>query len=168
MKIILYSILIGFVISCGNPQQNNSDVNEDLVANEFQGTVDELSAVNGSTYLPIYSEVYQRDKTKKFKLTTTVSIRNTSASDTLHIFKGEYYNSKGEMIKNYINKTLFLQPMETVEIVISESDVKGGVGANFIFNWSTKSKTEPLFQALMLSTSSQQGISFLTSGVRID
>ena len=55
--------------------------------------------------------------------------------------------------------------METVEIVIDESDKEGGTGANFLFNWSIKpNSTEPFFESVMLSTSGQQGISFTTQG----
>lgn len=58
--------------------------------------------------------------------------------------------------------------METIEIVIDEKDNEGGSGANFIFNWRANAQlTEPLFESVMISTYGQQGISFLTQGIRI-
>lgn len=58
--------------------------------------------------------------------------------------------------------------METVEIVIDESDKEGGTGANFLFKWSiSPNSSEPFFESVMLSTSGQQGISFTTRGKAI-
>lgn len=62
-----------------------------------------------------------------------------------------------------------MAPLETVEIVVDETDVEGGTGANFIFEWSKKDSTpEPLFEAVMISTSGQQGLSFTSTGIRIE
>ena len=58
--------------------------------------------------------------------------------------------------------------METIEIVIEEQDIEGGSGANFVFNWATlNDKNPPLFEAVMISTYGQQGLSFTTRGVQI-
>ena len=58
--------------------------------------------------------------------------------------------------------------METVEIVIDQDDNEGGTGANFIFDWKIKPDTnEPLFEAVMISTYGQQGLSFTTTGIRL-
>ncbi len=57
--------------------------------------------------------------------------------------------------------------METLEIVVSEDDKEGGSGANFIFDWSVKQDgLIPFFEAVMISTSGQQGVSFTTHGIR--
>ena len=58
--------------------------------------------------------------------------------------------------------------METVEIIIEEQDIEGGSGANFVFDWAIKNaKNPPLFEAVMISTYGQQGLSFTTRGVQI-
>ncbi len=36
-------------------------------------------------YLPVYSGIYHQDGTKKFPITATISIRNTSLSDSAYI-----------------------------------------------------------------------------------
>ena len=57
--------------------------------------------------------------------------------------------------------------METIEIVIDQVDSVGGTGGNFIFSWATENQyNEPLFEAIMISTDNQQGISFTTQGVK--
>jgi hypothetical protein len=58
--------------------------------------------------------------------------------------------------------------MQSIEYVIEEDDVKGGTGANFIVNWGAlKNDVKPIFQGVMISTSGQQGLSFVTEGVSI-
>jgi hypothetical protein len=80
----------------------------------------------------------------------------------------DYYNTYGDKIRQYLRQPVFLQPMETIEIIIEEEDKEGGSGANFIFDWAmVNEKNPPLFEAVMISTSGQQGLSFTTRGVDI-
>lgn len=130
---------------------------------------DTLKYIVGKTYLPVYSHIYHRYEHQTFNLTITVSIRNVSDSDTLFLTSADYFNTKGKKVRQYLNFPVYLAPMETIEIVIEEDDIEGGSGANFIFNWlATNEKTIPFFEAIMVSTSGQQGLSFTTRGVRID
>lgn len=122
----------------------------------------------GRTYLPVYSHVYHINAEGTFDLTSTISIRNVSITDTIYILKADYYNTIGENIRQYIEKAIFVAPMETVEIVMDEEDLEGGSGANFIFNWAVaNAKNPPLFEAVMISTYGQQGVSFATRGIPI-
>jgi hypothetical protein len=91
-----------------------------------------------------------------------------SASEKVYLTKADYYNSEGQLIKSYLDKSTALNPLETVEIVINEDDSSGGTGGNFLFEWFiTENGTEPLFQAVMNSTLGQQGLSFVTEGKRL-
>ena len=79
----------------------------------------------------------------------------------------EYYNTQGELLRSYFDHPIYLVPLETVEIVIDEGDREGGTGANFLFDWRIKQgSNEPLFEAIMISTSGQQGLSFTTNGIQ--
>ena len=125
------------------------------------------SLVRGSSYLSVYSEIYQRSDQLTYNLTTTVSIRNISTTDSVFVLHADYYNTQGDRIRTYVNDPVYLRPLETIEIVIDESDQTGGTGANFIFEWATRPRVhEPLFEAVMISTNGQQGLSFTTQGVR--
>lgn len=122
----------------------------------------------GTTYLSVYSQIYSLTESRTHDLTVTVSMRNMNAHDTIYIQKAEYYDTAGQLIHNYINEPIFLAPMETVEIVIEEIDRSGGTGGNFLFDWNIEpSLNAPLFEAVMISTSGQQGLSFTTTGVVI-
>ena len=95
-------------------------------------------------------------------------MRNTSLRDTVYIDNAEYFDTKGKSIRTYFDKTIYIAPMETVEIVIDEIDREGGTGGNFLFNWKTNyASNEPLFEGVMISTSGQQGLSFTTQGHRV-
>ncbi|MGB3851858.1 MAG: DUF3124 domain-containing protein [Tunicatimonas sp.] len=125
------------------------------------------SLVRESSYLSVYSEIYQRSDQLTYNLTTTVSIRNISATDSVFILHADYYNTQGDRLRTYVDDPVYLRPLETIEIVIDESDQTGGTGANFIFEWATRPRGhEPLFEAVMISTNGQQGLSFTTRGVK--
>lgn len=127
------------------------------------------SLLSGSSYLSIYSQIYSETEHLTHDLTATVSIRNTSRTDTIFITKADYFNTKGVNIRHYIDETIYLKPLETAAIVINERDKEGGTGANFIFDWKVKKNTtEPLFEGIMISTSGSQGLSFTTQGKRIE
>ncbi|MFG6687422.1 DUF3124 domain-containing protein [Mariniflexile sp. HNIBRBA6329] len=127
------------------------------------------SLEKGKTYLSVYSEIYSETEHRVHSLTATVSLRNINTNDTVYIDKAIYYNTHGEAIRTYFNETIFIAPMETVEIVIDEHDKTGGTGANFLFNWSIKPQSNaPYFESVMISTSGQQGISFTTQGKTIN
>lgn len=125
------------------------------------------SLINGSSYLSVYSEIYSVTEHRSVNLTVTVSLRNISSTDTIYINKSDYFDTQGNLIRSYHDVPIYLKPLETIEIVIDEKDTHGGSGANFIFEWSTtKTSHEPVFDAVMISTSGQQGISFTTQGIK--
>ncbi|MGB3150135.1 MAG: DUF3124 domain-containing protein, partial [Maribacter sp.] len=123
----------------------------------------------GKTYLSVYSQIYSFSEHTSLDLTATVSIRNTSENDTIYLLKADYFDTKGNPIHSYVQSPIAVGKMETLEIVIAESDKTGGTGANFIFNWAKKPNTsEPIFEAVMISTYGQQGLSFTTQGKHIE
>lgn len=125
--------------------------------------------VRGSSYLSVYSEIYSETEHKTHNLAVTVSMRNTNLKDTVYIDRAVYYNTQGEAIRSYFSHPIYVAPLETVEIVIDESDRTGGSGANFVFDWRMAPRLhEPFFEGVMISTLGQQGLSFTTQGRRVD
>ncbi|MCB0047520.1 MAG: DUF3124 domain-containing protein [Caldilineaceae bacterium] len=114
-------------------------------------------------YVPAYSEIYDADETQTFNLSIMLSIRNTDLNRSIIIESVRYYNSDGDLVREYVESPLALAPMATGEVAISRVDKTGGTGANFIVVWSaTETVHEPVVEALMTSTSQQQGLSFLS------
>lgn len=143
-----------------------------LKSTNFESRETEITNFNdliqGKTYLPVYSHIYHSYANRIFDLTITISIRNISITDSIYILKADYYNTDGDNIRQYIKKPVYLKPMETVEIIIEEKDQEGGSGANFVFDWAVKNDINPpLFEAVMISTYGEQGVSFLTRGIEI-
>jgi len=154
-------------VSCENKEEMSSLNPLNWERRMVNGTLAD-SLESGTTYLSVYSQIYSMTEHRTHNLTVTVSMRNTNRSDTLFINKAEYYDTKGKLIRTYFSRNIFLAPMETVEIVIDQTDQEGGTGANFLFDWMMDpTSNEPLFEGVMISTSGQQGISFTTQGKRI-
>ncbi len=165
--ILILPTLLFLFFSCAKRTSNKDTLNDEWTNRKYLDASSN-SLLKGQTYLPVYTHIYNREEDNLFKLTTTISIRNVSPRDTLFLSKADYYNTEGTKIRSYLNNTVYIKPLETVEIVISEKDIEGGSGANFIFNWFiTKNGNKPLFEAVMISTYGQQGISFITRGVEI-
>lgn len=159
-----------FCISCMETNKSHEQPPSLHWKERLATTIEADSLLNeGKTYLSIYSQVYSLSEHRKHNLTVTVSMRNTSLSDTLYLEKADHYSTEGKLIKPYLEKTIFIAPMETLEIVINEQEIAGGTGGNFIFDWKiNKNAHEPLFESVMISTTSQQGLSFISQGVRIE
>lgn len=167
MKSITIILSLLLIISC-TTEQPKIEVNNTNWEQKSISITNDSSLFNGSSYLSVYSEVYSKTEHRTHNLTVTVSMRNTSSTDSVFIKNANYYNTKGALIREYIKSPIFILPLETVEIVINENDVQGGTGANFTFDWATRNKnTDPLFEAVMISTSGQQGISFITQGTKM-
>lgn len=165
IKILFLTLLIQ---SCKETDEISSinPVNWEKRTIEFERSD---SLVQGTTYLSVYSQIYSQSEHRTHDLTATVSMRNMNKTDTIYITKAEYFNTKGNSIRTYFDKTIFIAPMETVEIIIDERDQEGGTGANFLFYWSIKpNSNNPFFEAIMISTSGQQGLSFTTQGQKIN
>ena len=168
MKNIIYSfLLILFFTTCN--WENGISSLDPVNWEKRKITISNLdSMIVGKTYLPVYSQIYQLHENKTYDLTVTVSLRNISSYDSIFILNADFHNPKGELIRNYFNEPIYLKPLETVAIVIDENDKEGGTGGNFVFDWAVQNeKNLPLFEAVMISTTGQQGLSFLTRGVRV-
>jgi hypothetical protein len=122
-----------------------------------------------NVYVPVYSDIYHGSGLKRFLLTVTISIRNTSLYDTMYVRKADYYDSQGNLNRNYLSQTILIKPLESVEFVVEDKEMHGGAGANFIVEWGTEHpEIKPVIQAVMIGTSEQQGISFVTEGVVVE
>ena len=169
MKKILVLFVIAFSFYCCE-EATGEDEFERINWSARVADVSGLDSLDMATsYLSIYSQIYSISQHKKYNLTAMASLRNTSITDTIYLYKANYYGTHGELLKTYIKKPVYLLPMETLDIVINEIDVSGGTGSNFIFDWKTpKDCPEPIFEAVMSSTVGSQGLSFTTQAKRIN
>lgn len=129
---------------------------------------DSVSGDVEAVYVPVYSRIFSRDSTRSIELVATLSLRNTDPAASVRIDAVRYYDSVGRLVRSYLARPLVLGPLGSHEVVVSEDDRTGGVGANFVVEWRADEATSaPLFEAVMISTAGTQGISFVSRGVPI-
>lgn len=168
LKITVAPLLFLVVTSCA-PRQAERQVTPQPAPVSAQPTTsaegDENQVVGQTIYVPIYSHIYTRDKNRVINLSATLSLRNTDAQNPIRINSARYYDTNGALLKVYVDKPIRLAPMASTDFVVAEDDTSGGAGANFIVEWSAGVEvTEPVVEAVMISTASQQGISFVSVG----
>ncbi|MFC4689896.1 DUF3124 domain-containing protein [Dokdonia genika] len=165
----LYSLIFAllFLSSCEEPRKLSSTNADNWSKRTVKSALPE-SLEKGSTFLSIYSQIYMRSEKDEADLTATVSLHNPNLTERIFIDKAIYYNTHGEPIRTYFDKTIYINPMETVQIVIDGVDKAGGTGANFVFDWQiNQNGNEPIIEAVMISTYGNQNISFVTTGKKI-
>ncbi|MGB4958255.1 MAG: DUF3124 domain-containing protein, partial [Saprospiraceae bacterium] len=161
MKNIFKILLMTLLIQSCKAKVEKSSINSSNWAKRTMESEIADTLILGTTYLSVYSQIYSQTEHRTHDLTVTTSIRNTNRTDTVYINKAEYFDTHGRSIRSYFPKTIFIAPLETVEIIIDQEDQEGGTGANFLFDWAIKpNSNDPFFEAVMISTSGQQGLSF--------
>ncbi len=173
MKINLLALLLMsvFFTSCKNQDPNIDETGMDqLVSHELDHRIDKNEMdYQELMYVPIYSDIYVDAQNPNCLLSATLSIRNTSYEDSIFISRIEYFNTSGELVKNYIENPISIPPMATVNYVVERDDDTGGHGANFIVALSAKNNAaKPIIQAVMIGQYSNKGISFVTDGYSIN
>ncbi len=137
-----------------------------LPGSGMAGDASETVISTGQTvYVPVYSHIYSGDREHPFYLAATLSIRNTDPKHAINILTVDYYDSKGKLLKSYLENPINLDPLSATRYIIKESDKSGGSGANFIVKWKSDVKVNaPIVESIMIGTKTQQGISFITRG----
>ena len=169
MKYIpLFFLLILFACSQDQPHK---EAKRSHPSHIYTYSTIDSSALNyyETDYVPVYSDIYHRDGTRRFSLTTTLSIRNTSLTDSAYLLKATYYDSYGAKLSEYVDSTILLSPLESIEFVVGEVENIGGAGANFIIHWGARNYSDQLLiQSVMIGSYGQQGISFLSESKKIN
>ncbi|MGQ9654023.1 MAG: DUF3124 domain-containing protein, partial [Thermodesulfobacteriota bacterium] len=76
-----------------------------------------------------------------------------------------YYDSAGKLLDRFLDSPVSLKPLASWQYVIAESDKRGGPGASFVVKWKAQRLVSPpVVETVMLSTRSQQGVSFTSRG----
>ena len=119
-------------------------------------------------YVPVYSHIYAKGG-KPFLLEATLSVRNTDPNEDITIASARYYDTNGNLIKDYLEKPMLLKSLATAEFLVPQTDIEGGSGANFIVEWISDTKVnQPVIEAVMIGIEGQTSISFVRTGVAID
>jgi hypothetical protein len=170
----LFSLLLIFIISPACSPSSSSIQYSNARSAERAGAkklspeqTKELVQFGGQKiFVPAYSHIYHQER-EIFDITTTVSIHNTDGDSPIVIMEVKYYNTPGQLVRNYIDSPLLLPPMATLDYVVPEKDRVGGSGANFIVTWQADNPvSKPLVETVMID--GRYGISFSSRGVAIE
>ncbi|PSR18036.1 hypothetical protein C8255_09390 [filamentous cyanobacterium CCP3] len=178
-KVALLGVALALLSACAAQTTANSPAPSVSTQQRFAGRpgVTVLAAadapatpVQGQTlYVPVYAEIFDADQDRTFQLTATLSLRNTDRDQPIVITTLDYYNSGGDRVVAYLDQPIQLGPLASTEVVIDRNDVAGGVGANFIVQWqSAAAVSDPVVEAVMISSVSQQGMSFVSPARVVD
>ncbi|HLO49254.1 MAG TPA: DUF3124 domain-containing protein [Kamptonema sp.] len=141
---------------------------ENTVQSSFKKVVlesDFKGKMGQTIYVPIYSHIYYENSEKSLDLAATLSIRNTDLTNPMIVTSVRYYDSAGNLLKAYLEEPVQLERLASIDFVVNRTDRKGGAGANFIVEWlSTKTISEPIVEAVMISAVGNQSISFVSRG----
>lgn len=113
-------------------------------------------------FVPVYSSIFhQSDRT--YDLTATLTVHNIDLTSPMKILSVDYYDTDGKLIRKFTGSEIELSPLQSRQFIIKESDISGGTAAKFVVQWVAGSEiARPVIESVMISTSSQQGISFKT------
>lgn len=127
--------------------------------------LEELEVVTGQTiYVPAYSEIYFGSG-RTLDLAITLSVRNTDLSTPIILTSVRYYDTHGQQVREFLEQPVRLGAVASADFFVEENDPAGGLGANFIVEWvAEQAVDEPIVEAVMLSTVSNQGVSFVSLG----
>ena len=77
----------------------------------------------------------------------------------------DYHGEDGQVLRSLLESPLELAPFQSKTVLIPINDTSGGVGANFIVEWTSGSPAlSPIAEAIMTSGSGGPGPSFTTRG----
>lgn len=170
----LISMLVALaLVGCNRQDTRDPEPTErpDGLVGEVQPVSSEgLEIVTGQRlYVPAYSAVYNADLTTTYELTIMLSVRNTDFDSPIIIKSIQYFDTDGNLVKEFVEEPLQLSAMATTEVVINRLNDTGGTGANFVVTWGAENPVhEPVVESLMTSTAGQQGLSFLTEARVLD
>ena len=118
-----------------------------------------------TVYVSIYSHIYSGVKARPFDLAAILSIRNVDTKHSLTLTAVTYYDTDGNLLKEYLTEPVRLKALASTRYIISEGDKAGGSGANFLVRWQSENKMNPpIIESVMIGTRSGQGISFVSRG----
>ncbi len=136
-----------------------------LVPASPAGVAEPLHSQGAVVYVPVYSSIYVGEGNHVFDLTVTLSIRNTDREHSITVVHADLHDTGGQVVHAYVAEPTVLGPLASADIVVRASDTRAGVGGAFVVEWRAGGVvTDPLVQAVMIGSASQQGISFVSEG----
>jgi hypothetical protein len=95
----------------------------------------------------------------------TLAIHNTDVENQIIIQSVRYYDTDGNLVREFVQSPVSLDPMATTGFFVPSGDGDGGWGANFMVEWVAESPVyEPVIEAVMISSRWTDGITYVSPG----
>lgn len=157
------AILVGGLWLCGCAPEAER-VEEEPPAGPPATALDVEGDSTRLVYVPVYSHVQYRAR-RQIELAATLSVRNTDPDRPITLVYVGYYDNAGDLVRDYVSRPTAIGPMASVDFLVEERDRTGGVGANFLVEWTADGPVSaPVIETVMLGTGGAQGVSFITEG----
>lgn len=164
MKTTPYLFLCLLILTaCANTTPQSIQPRPTLPSNDIV----DLNIVTGQVvFVPAYSEVlYGTGENDRVELSVTLAIHNTDPDDPIIIESVHYYDTDGNLVKEFVENPVRLNPMATTGFLVPSSDTDGGWGANFLVEWGAEKPVyEPVIEAVMISTRWTDGVTYISPG----
>lgn len=131
--ILLYNPLMGLLLlSCSSSE--TSIVSFPQLKYTFANIEFVKLAKQQKVYVPVYLDIYHLSGDKRFLLTVTAVVRNTSMQDTTYVNKADYYDSKGGLVREYLQKSISIGPLASAAFIVEYLENQGGAGASVVID----------------------------------
>ncbi|MGZ3408797.1 MAG: DUF3124 domain-containing protein [Xanthobacteraceae bacterium] len=138
---------------------------EQTFANSLTDVPQQNLSVTGSIYVPAYSSVSIVQGKVRADFSVTLSVHNASQDKPLVLKRIAYFDTSGQLVESYLQKPIALKAFGAIEIFITQNDVRGGTGANFIVDWGAVGPiAEPVVEALMVGGIGAGHYAFISQG----
>ena len=118
----------------------------------------------GTFYVPTYSHIYIEGG-QPFLLESTLSIRNTNPARAITITSARYLDTDGNVVEEFLKQPVRLGPMATTEFLVTQSDTRGGSGANFLVDWIAEEPVaKPVIETVMAGVSGEHSVALVRAG----
>ncbi len=129
--------------------------------------------IRQTIYVPVYSNIIIRKRAilkhkeanVHFNLSVNVSVHNTDPHTSITLTRGDYYDTEGNMLKQFVTEPIVVKPMASTFFFVEQRDTKGGPGANFIISWhADRLVNEPIVEGVTFGASGNHTASFISEG----
>lgn len=122
------------------------------------------ASISGSTYVPLYDELYVGGERGVKGLSATLSMRNLSSSEGLFINSISIFDDAGQLVGKPLGSPHVLAPMASAQMYVDPSYAPGKRLAAVVVEWNAAENASPLIGALIVGTYGAKTVSFTFRG----
>lgn len=116
-------------------------------------------------HVPIYTYI-KTGNGDTHVLESIVSIRNSDPRQSIIITSARFYDGRGKLVKEYLDKSIKLAPLENRTFIVKKrNSLVGDSAANFIITWKSEVPVyEPIIDAVMFGFTEENSFTFKSIG----